>query len=154
MGDSASPSVLHTSGHHPTNLDYLKVWENSGKCVSSLLTQQFTHQLRPAVHHCVSLGFDVLLGALSGRVRDLSWTSWTLSSRTAIALKCCGWTWCTAVFLQQWVSWSFILSMVSHAQHLSVSEALFWTNSLGSPMGNVSVVSCVGHSKVCFKQIG
>lgn len=41
-----------------------------------------------------------------------------------------------------------------YARHPSVSEHSSGTNPLGSPMENVSVVSCVEHSKVCFKQRG
>lgn len=54
-------------------------------------------------------------------------------------------------------SMGFLVIHTTHGQYArrpSVSEHSPGTNPLVSPMGNVSVVSCVEHSKVYFKQIG
>lgn len=113
------------------------MWESTGN-----FTYQFTHQLKAAVHHCVSLGFDVLF-----------WASWTLSKWNSYCLKM---VWVNLVHCCS-PAMDFLVIHTTHGQyawHPSVSEHSPGTNPLGSTMGNVSIVSCVEHSKVCFKQIG
>lgn len=43
------------------------------------------------------------------------------------------------------VGFLVIHTIYGHYAHYVSVRAFFWTNSLGSPKGNVSVVSCVGH---------
>lgn len=68
MGDSTVPLFSCRLPDITPQMQYLSGLSESVReqwKMCGILTYQFTHQLRAAVQHCVSLGFDVLLGALS-----------------------------------------------------------------------------------------
>lgn len=133
----SSPARFQTSPYKcSTHLGYLKVWERGivRNWMSSLLI--WPHQLRAAVQHCVSLGFGVLFVLCLSRVSSaelpllnfmgpIKVKQLLLKNDVSVLVS-----WCTPVLLQGWVSWSFILPVVSmsdtHQCLSSLLEQIHW----------------------------